>query len=344
MSKKCLVTGGSGYLGTRFVTKLLTLGHSVRVFDISHPLDNLKEVEFIQGDIRDLQKVVSATIDMQWVFHNVAQVPLAKDAALFCSVNREGTKNLLQAALKNQAQRVIYTSSSAVFGVPKQNPVLSDTQPKPREAYGEAKYEGELLCHAYEKMGLPITILRPRTILGHGRLGIFQMLFEWIFEGTNVPVLGSGNNLYQFIHADDFVDACFHSAQREKSGVYNCGTDRFGTMREALESLCQYAKTGSQVKSVPNTLAVLGMNITSALGLSPLGAYHSLMYGKSMYFDISKTVNDLDWHPKYSNNEMFIESYKWYLANREVILKSRGPSHHRSGVKQGILKILKHLL
>ena len=116
----------------------------------------------------------------------------------------------------------------------------------------------------------------------------FKFLFEWISEGTNVPVLGDGKNVYQFIHSDDMADACILAGNSKGSATYNCGAEEFGSMREVLEDLCEYAGTGSKVVSVPMGLAVAGMNITSKLGLSPLGPYHSLMYGRSMYFDISK--------------------------------------------------------
>ena len=103
-----------------------------------------------------------------------------------------------------------------------------------------------------------------------------------------------GTNLYQFIHADDLANAIILSSNPKiKSGIYNCGSDNFGTMRETLENLCKYSKTGSNVKSVPFWPAILGMKISSSLGLSPLGSYHSLMYGRSMYFDITKAKADL---------------------------------------------------
>jgi hypothetical protein len=83
------------------------------------------------------------------------------------------------------------------------------------------------------------------------------------------------------------------------------------------------------------------MNLSSGLGLSPLGTYHASMYGRSFYFDIRKARTKLGWSPRYSNNEMFVESYEWYLANRTTVLAGTGDaSHHRSAVKQGALKIL----
>lgn len=338
--KTALITGGSGYFGSLLLQKLRKKGFKCVVFDLNDASDRPKDVTFVQGDIRNYNAILSATKGVDIVFHNVAQVPLAKDVLLFDSVNVLGTENMLKAALESQVAKVIYTSSSAVFGVPKSNPVTEETVPKPDEAYGQAKYKGELLCQDYVAKGLDVSIIRPRTIMGHGRLGIFQILFEWIKEGKNIPVLGNGDNIYQFVHADDLAEACLLAGQRQGASIYNCGTNKYGSMRQVLEALCSYAGTGSQVVSVPMMPAVIGMKITSALRLSPLGPYHSLMYGRSMYFDLNKAQHELDWIPQYSNEEMFIESYKWYLANRNVVLQQSGESHHRSAVKQGILKLL----
>ena len=115
-------------------------------------------------------------------------------------------------------------------------------------------------------------------------------------------------------------------------------------MRAVLESLCAHAGTGAKVKSVPMRPAVWFMNHTSKLGLSPLGPYHALMFGRSLYFDIGKAQTELGWKPRFSNNEMFAESYDWYTQNREAVLGSVGRSHHRSAVEQGVLALVKYWL
>jgi nucleoside-diphosphate-sugar epimerase len=340
---RALVTGGSGYFGSLLLQKLRALGHECAVLDVRDADDRPADVRFIRADIRDAKAVENAAAGVDVIFHNVAQVPLAKDRELFESVNVTGTENLARAALSQRVSKVIYTSSSAIFGVPKTNPVDEHTPPSPAEAYGRAKLEGEQVCQRYVARGLDVTVIRPRTILGHGRLGIFQILFEWIRQGFNVPVLGRGDNVYQFVHADDLAEACILAGSRSGPAVYNCGAEHFGTMRQGLEQLCARAGTGSKVKSVPMGLAVAGMNITSALGLSPLGPYHSLMYGRSMYFDIGKAKSELGWRPRYSNDEMLFDSYRWYVEHREAIERTQGASHHRSPVRQGILKLARHL-
>lgn len=344
MSNLVLITGGSGYFGSLLLREILARGERCRVFDLNDAGDRPPEVEFQRGDIRDLDAVRKATSGVEVVHHNVAQVPLAKDRELFESVNVGGTENLLRASLENKVRKVVYTSSSAVFGAPKANPVREETEAAPGEAYGRAKWKGELLCQEYVRRGMDVSIIRPRTILGHGRLGIFQILFEWIRQGANVPVLGKGDNLYQFVHANDLAEACVLAAARAGANVYNCGAEKFGTMRESLTALCRHAGTGSRVRSVPARLAIAGMKVTSAMGWSPLGAYHALMYGRSMYFDISRAKRELGWRPRFSNEEMFIQSYDWYIANREKMLEQRGGSHHRSPVKQGALNLVKWFL
>ncbi len=339
-----LITGGSGYFGSLLTHRLVQQGYQCRVFDLNDADDRPPGVDFIRGDIRDYAAIRGACEEIEVIHHNVAQVPLAKNRSLFKSVNITGTDFLLRAAQDAGVAKVIYTSSSAIFGVPDKNPVTEQMSPKPEEAYGRTKAEAEDICQRYIDQGMDISVVRPRTILGKGRLGIFQILFEWISQGVNVPVLGSGNNIYQFIHADDLADACILAGQRQGPSVFNCGSERFCSMRETLEHLCQHAGTGAEVVSVPMTPAIWAMNISGTLGLSPLGPYHALMYGRTMYFDISKAKRELGWQPRYSSKEMFVDSYEWYLRNRDQILTTNKGSYHRRAVRQGALRLAKLFL
>jgi len=349
---KILITGGAGYFGSLLTKELRKKGHYCRIFDLNEIENTDEQIEIIKGDIRDPDAVFEACRGIEVIHHNVAQVPLAKKKNLFHEVNYEGTANLLKAALELSVSKVIYTSSSAIYGVPEKNPVTELTTPNPMEAYGQAKYQSELLCQEFIDKGLDVSIIRPRTIMGHGRLGIFQILFEWVREGFNIPVLGSGDNIYQFIHANDLASACIGAGERSGPETYNCGASEFGSMRQVLEALCEYAGTGSKVRSLPMAPIIMGMQITSALGLSPLGAYHSLMYGRSMYFDIEKARSQLDWVPSFSNVDMFIESYQWYLDHREEVFVATNNglhvrpqvSSHQSAVNQRLLGLVKYLL
>lgn len=335
-----LVTGGSGYFGSLLVRRLLDRGHAVSVLDLLDADDRPEAVRFVQGDIRDRSCVLDALDGIDVVFHNVAQVPLAKDAELLRTVNVDGTSVLLDACRQRAVGKVVHTSSSAVFGVPRSNPVLPTTVPSPAEEYGRAKAAAEWACLDAVRTGLDVSIVRPRTILGHGRLGIFGILFEWVADGADIFVLGDGSNRYQFVHADDLADACILAGEHSGPGVFNVGTDRHDTMRGTLESLCAHAATGSRVRSLPAGPTSMAMQVASALRLAPFAPYHWLMYSKSMWFDTAHVSEALGWTPKWSNAEMMADSYDWFLAHRSDAERD-GRSHHRTSTKQGALRMVK---
>jgi len=337
-----LVTGGSGYFGSLVVARLHAEGHHVRVLDLNDAEDRPAAVEFVHGDICDRSVVREAVDGIDVVLNNVAQVPLARDADLLRTVNVDGTVNLLRAAADSGVDKVVHTSSSAVFGVPRINPVLPTTVPSPMEPYGHAKLAAEWACLAAAQDGLDVSIVRPRTILGHGRLGIFGILFEWIADGRDPIVLGDGSNRYQFVHSDDLADVCVLAGQSSGPGVFNVGTDRFSTMRETLVALCDHAGTDATVRSLPAGPASIAMRATAALGVTPFAPYHWLMYSKSMWFDIEHLHTELGWSPSWSTDAMFAQSYDWFIDNRATTDDATA-SHHRRSSKQGVLRIAKRL-
>jgi nucleoside-diphosphate-sugar epimerase len=335
-----LVTGGNGYFGRLLVARLVARGDDVRLLDIDVTGAPRDGVEVIAADIRDARAVRDAVDGADVVYHNVAQVPLARDPALLRSVNVDGTATLLESCRVAGVGKVVHTSSSAVFGVPATNPVLPTTVPAPAEAYGAAKLAAEWACLRAASNGQDVTIVRPRTILGHGRLGIFGILFDWIADGADPIVMGDGTNHYQFVHADDLATACMLAADRAGPAVFNAGTDRFGTMHEALAHLCDHAGTGSTVRCLPTRPTALAMRASAALRVTPFAPYHWLMYARSMWFDIDHVRDALGWSPRWSNDEMLAESYDWFLAHRD---DPTGSSLHRRTARAGALGALKRV-
>src|SRR3954467_9459254 len=249
MTRTILVTGGSGYFGTVVAEQALARGDAVRIFDLNPPGPSLAGAEFVEGDVRDRKAVRGACEGVEIVFHNVAQVPLAKDRALFDAVNVGGTANVLVAARDARVRKVVHTSSSAVFGIPEHNPVTEESPCHPLEAYGRAKLRAELLCRDAAAAGGDVPVVRPRTVLGHGRLGVMALLFEFVADGAPVFVLGSGDNRYQLVHASDLADACLRAGDRAGPSVYNVGALEFGTMRDTLQALVDHAQTGAHLRS-----------------------------------------------------------------------------------------------
>ncbi|MCD4534820.1 NAD-dependent epimerase/dehydratase family protein [Nocardioides sp. cx-169] len=341
MSQVALVTGGSGYFGSLLVDQLLGAGLEVRVLDIIDAPDRPSDVQLFHGDVRDEDLVGAAVRGADLVFHNVAQVPLARDRDLFESVNVRGTEVVLRQCEQAGVAKVVHTSSSAVFGVPERNPVTRETVPSPVEAYGRAKLDAEQLCRAAVTRGLDVTVVRPRTILGHGRLGIFGILFDWIADGAGVPILGDGSNVYQFVHAEDLASACLLAARRPGPAVYNIGAQEFGTMGEAVGHLCQYAGTGARVRHLPVGPTTKAMEWSARLGLTPFAPYHWIMYSRSLWFDVAPAVEELGWRAQWSTDAMFQSSYSWFLEHRG---QERGGSAHRRSAKQGLLRVAKRVL
>jgi nucleoside-diphosphate-sugar epimerase len=346
MGRTVLVTGGSGYFGTILAARAAAEGDRVRILDLNPPAPGGPAADVIEGDVRDRRLVDDAVAGCDVVFHNVAQVPLARDRHLFRSVNVVGTANVLVAARRAGVAKVVHTSSSAIYGIPASNPVTEATPPSPLEAYGRAKVEAEALCREAAAGGLDVTIIRPRTILGHGRLGILAVLFELVAAGAPVYVLGDGSNRYQFVHADDLADAAVRAVGRPGPASYNIGASAFGSMRETLQVLVDHAGTGSRVRSLPAAPARMAMKALAGTGLAPFAPYHWLLYGESLWFDTTRASTDLGWRATRSNAEMVIETYEWFLAHRSEPGSGHqhAPrSHHQSPVRLGVLRLLKRL-
>ncbi|MDR1086011.1 MAG: NAD-dependent epimerase/dehydratase family protein [Deltaproteobacteria bacterium] len=337
-----LVTGGSGFLGHLIVERLLEAGEKVRVLDIWRDDTISKDAEYLEGDVRNSDAVARAMKNVEVVHHTAAKVPITKSGDLFRQINVDGSRTVAEEAVKAGVGYFVYMCTSSIFGRAR-CPVTPDTPYSPVEVYGQTKMEGEIAVKTVcGEAKMPLVLVRPRTILGLGRLGIFQILFEWISEGRNVYVIGDGRHRYQFVHASDLMDAYMLALKLGRPGVYNVGAAEFGTLREALEHVIVHAGTKSRVKSLPVSLSVGLLKLLDKLSLSPLAPWHYLTYHKPLYFDV-RNLLDIGWKPQYSNDRMFRESYDWFLENRNVRdqIVEQGGSPHRKALKQGILRLLK---
>src|SRR5436190_671083 len=200
----------------------------------------------------------------------------------------------------------------------------------------------DVVFHDAIAAGLDVTVVRPRTVLGHGRLGVMALLFEFVADGAPVFLLGRGSNRYQLVHANDLADACLRAGDRPGPSVYNVGALEFGTMRETLQALVDHAQTGSRLRSLPVAPARIAMRSLASLNLVPFAPYHWLLYSESLYFDVTKARTELNWEPRHSNASMVIESYEWFLAHRDDS-DGESRSHHQSPVRPGLLRALKAL-
>ena len=338
-----LVTGGSGFVGSNIARLLRARGESVRVLDIWKDESQSPDIEFVMADINDRDAVAKAMQGVSYVHHNVALVPLSKAGQKYWTVNVDGTRTALEAAKAAGVRMFCHMSSSAVFGSPAVMPITNDTPLQPIEIYGRAKLAAEELVKQAGREGMPVSVVRPRTIVGPGRLGIFEILFDWIKDGANIYIIGPGTFPFQFIHVDDLAEVSILSTLQERPGLFNAGTDRFGTLREDLGALIVHAGSPSRIKSLPVWLAIGSLSALDKLRLSPLGPWHYLTYHKPFYFDVAPTMQSLGWRPKHGNVGLLTETYDWFVESRRHQQTFGGTSFHKQPVKQGVLRLLKKI-
>ena len=341
---KSLITGGSGFLGTNLTKVLLGKGEDVKIYDLVKPVPELsKNIEFIRGDILDSEKINEACKDVDFVYHIAALVPLSKAGRRFNKVNVKGTDNVAEASFKNNVEKFIHVSSSAVYDLGKM-PVTEESPIKPIDDYAKSKYEAELVINKWEERGLKGVAIRPRTIVDENRAGIFQILYDWVYSGKTIYVLGSGKNLFQMISASDLCEAFYAAAKSKKSTgeVINIGNDKYGTMNELIEDLIKHAGTSSKIKHVNAFFARNMLKSLDKMKLSPLSELHYLTLDKSFYFDTTKAKKILKWKPKDSNGDMIKRSYDWYVEHKEEVDSQKGTTH-RSSPKQKLLLLLKKI-
>jgi nucleoside-diphosphate-sugar epimerase len=208
--------------------------------------------------------------------------------------------------------------------------------------YGESKVDSETICHQYQDRGLDTVIIRPKTFLGTGRLGVFEILFEWIEEGRRIPLLGNGENRYQLLEVTDLVDAIWRAATlpEARNNTFNVGTDRFSTLNEDMQALFDRAGSGSRLWHLPARPGEITLRALELLHLSPLAAWHYGTMWRDSWVEVDRAKQVLGWQPRYSNAEALIRAWDWYIANRG----SYGVGvTHRVAWQKGLLAAVKQL-
>lgn len=242
MTQTILVTGGAGFVG-RSISGLL-LGHSCRVRTVDlEPLEGSSRVEHLQGDIRDAALMRRALEGADAVVHAAAALPLWNPREIH-SVNVEGTSVVLQASAAVGIRRVVHISTTAVYGMPGRGPLVETDPLQATDAYSRrSKIAAEELARSFRDR-LCVPILRAKLVVGPGRLGIFDVIFDWARRGKHIPILGPGNNPYQMLHVEDLSAAIRLAATLPPDiagDTFNVAAERFGTVKEDLQAVLDHA-------------------------------------------------------------------------------------------------------
>lgn len=228
--KKALVTGGLGFIGSHLASKLMDEGCEVTVVDDrSHSIvepEGLKGIRFYGLDVSSDQLRVLANHDFDVIFHLAALVDVPKgeeEPERYCTVNVAGTTCILSLA-HQIGTKVVYTSSSSVYGNPAQIPIREDTPLGPLNIYGETKLQAEEWCLYYGKeKDVRYTILRYFNVYGDGEgKGVIDTFLRRPKKGEPLIIYGDGQQTRDFVHVDDVVEATIKAVGVE--GTFNVGS------------------------------------------------------------------------------------------------------------------------
>lgn len=313
------ISGGAGFLGLHLARRLVREGYAVRTLDLARlDVPGLAgSVEELRGDVRDPVACCRLVAGAEVLVHAAAALPIQAARESIFSVNVRGTAVLLAAALEAGVKRVVLISSTAVYGVPELHPIREEDPLVGVGWYGESKIQAEALCREFGARGLDYVIIRPKTFIGPERLGVFEILFDWVREGRRVYTLGSGGNRYQLLAVEDLVDAVLSALTAEAAAgeAFNLGAGEFGTVREDLGALIRHAGSSSRLTPIPVRPAEVVLRTLAALHLSPLAEWHYKTAHRDSFVSIDKAQRLLGWAPRLSNAETLADAYDWYFAN-----------------------------
>ena len=341
--QRVFITGGAGFLGINLTRYLLSRGHQVVCYDIaSFDYPERAQIHEVHGDIRDGDALYAAMEGCDLVVHTAAALPLYSPTDIM-TTDLDGTRNVLTAAHRCGITRVIHISSTAVYGIPDHHPLFENDTLVGVGPFGEAKVQAEQICVQFRSQGLVVPILRPKSFVGPERLGVFALLYDWAKDGHGFPMIGSGNNHYQFLDVEDLCQAIYLCATLDDAIVndtFNVGAKIFTTMKEDYQAVLDVAGFGKKIVPLPAAPVIWTLRFLELLKLSPLYKWVYETAVTDSFVSIEKAEQRLGYKPQYSNKDALIRNYHWYVANLANFAHSSGVSH-RVPWKQGILGIAK---
>jgi len=216
---KILVTGGAGFIGSHIAEYLVQRGDNVTVLDnlSNGKIQNISKVSddinFVNGDVRDYNLIEQLVKNVDGVFHEAALVSVPESFKMqneYFDVNVNGTENILKLA-KEYGFKIVYASSSSVYGNPKSVPIKEDDDRNPLNPYAKTKLEDELLAEKYSEMGVHVIGLRYFNIFGRRQskeyAGVIKLFLEKIRQNKAPIINGDGSQTRDFVYVEDVVKA-----------------------------------------------------------------------------------------------------------------------------------------
>ena len=260
-----LVTGGAGFLGSALANRLAAANHEVNVLDdLSNGRNEhlLPSVNFVQGDIDNIPLLWSLLHDVDCVYHLAARVSVAQSILHprdYNRVNVGGTVSLMEAMRDTGVQRVVFTSSGAVYGRQAHKPVQEEAAPQPDSPYAVSKWAAEQYIHTIgELWGLETVALRifnaygPRQSLPLSHAPVVPRFLQQALTGGSVVLFGDGAQTRDFVYVADVVNALISAATAESvnRSVINIGSGQETSINELVDQI-EYV-TGQKINRIFN--------------------------------------------------------------------------------------------
>ena len=328
-----LVTGATGFTGSRLVRKLATAGLAVRA--IARASSNLKpfrdlDIRWFRGDVFDPATVSDAMAGVEYVFHIAAAFREAKYAdEMYRRVHVESTQLLARAALKNPGfKRFVHVSTVGVLGHIAHPPADETTPMNPGDIYQATKAEAETWLRDFAPQnGLPFTVIRPAAIYGPGDtrlLKFFKMASRrWLF------LVGHSRGLYHLVHVEDLVNVLILAATHPAAAgeVFICGNPKCVSLEQIARIVAGELGTSFTVVRLPAGPLFLAADaceqVCRKIGVEPLIHRRRLaFFTKDRSFDTRKLRERLGYAMCYSNEEGLAATARWYCEQGWLKRKS----------------------
>ena len=251
---KYVVTGGAGFIGSHLTKILVDQGHKVTVIDNlrtgkKENLESMKEkIIFVKGDILDNKLLNETIMDVDGVFHQAALASVQDSFSKpdeYNEVNVNGTENILKLAKKNDF-KIVYASSSSVYGNPESIPIKESDSKNPINPYAETKLRKEELAIKYSKMGVKVIGLRYFNVFGKGQsreyAGVLKLFLEKIRDGLAPKINGDGTQFRDFVYVEDVARANIMSMKSDVDHeFFNVGTNTSITILDLAKTIIKYS-------------------------------------------------------------------------------------------------------